>query len=132
VARRLLAARLVRLLQPAAVACGAFASAEVTVRLGGVHLRPAAAVAPDPPPPDGLLRAPPLLVAELAWPSPGPVDPAAWLERGVRTVWVIAEGTATIWTPRGLLTLGGTGMLAVSDVPGLAVPLAPLFSWPLT
>lgn len=123
--RRLQAARLVRLLSPAALSLGGFASAELRVRLRDGLWRPDVSVALDELPVDGISHRAPVLVVEL---GPG-AGPGRWLRAGAKAVWVIGDHSAQVHTagapPRDLRPPEDL------FVPGLAALSLPVVvAWP--
>lgn len=130
---RTAAARLARLLGPAATALGGWTSTQVVVRFArdpDSAARPAVALCCEPMPPDGVVDAAPLLVALTGRP---PAAAHRWLEMGTAAVWLLddcrvvavtATG-ATVSGPGGRLAVPGTddAPLAVSDVLVAADPV---------
>lgn len=123
-AQRVLAAHLVWLLSPIAQSVGAFASAELTVTVGGVRRCPDVALARGEPPVDGRLGRPPELIVVL-----GGDAPRAWLAAGSRVVWRL-EPDAVIEYSRGGTRRAGDGVLRVPGVPGARIPVGALLAAP--
>lgn len=91
-ARRQHAARLARMLRPAAHVLGGLVSTELIVPFGGRWYRPDVGVLlTGDHPADGVLSCAPPLVVRLGDPLSG----EAWLRAGARTVWALEGGT--VW-----------------------------------
>jgi hypothetical protein len=90
--RRLRAARIARMLRPAAHLAGGLVSTELAVPYRDAWFRPDVGVllAPDHPV-DGVLNQAPTLVVRLG----EPLSAEAWLQAGAGVVWAVEAGT--VW-----------------------------------
>lgn len=122
--RRRNAARLARLLRPAAAAAGAWVSAEAAVRVAPEQLwHPALVVALGDLPPDGVADSMPLLVVECDFERFG-----RWLEVPRARVWA-PSGDVVATLDRGRVgTAGSDEMLTVADHKWLALPASALLA----
>lgn len=120
--RRLRAARLARLLSPAALALGGFTSIELRIRLPAEGLcRPDVSVVLADPPVDGVADSAPALVIEFA-PA---TRPWRWLEAGAAAVWVLGADNAHVYTVAApVQTVAPPELLAVPGLPALTLPVA--------
>jgi hypothetical protein len=124
--RRLRAARIARLLAPAAEAGGGFTTCEVVVRAArnpDSARRPDCCVVLGDPPADGVLDRPPLLVVEFAPAG----EPAWYLALGTAAVWLVAGSQVSVHLGSGQAGhLDAGGRASVPGHPRLALPVADL------
>jgi hypothetical protein len=123
-ARRQRAARVARLLRPAAHVLGGLVSNELTVPFRGCWYRPDVGVVFGPDVPlDGVLARGPSLVVRLG----GPLSAREWLDTGARTVWTVDDGGAVSQlTGIRLRHLAAHEWLEHPDEPALRLPAAEL------
>lgn len=119
-ARRQRAARVARLLRPAAHVLGGLVSTELVVPTCGAWYRPDVGVVLGRHAPlDGVLGRGPSLVVRLG----GPLSAEAWLATGASTVWTVDDdGDAWQLTARGLRRLEPRQWLEHPDEPALRLP----------
>ncbi len=123
-ARRIRAARIARLLAPAAVALGGWASSELVVRVDAPphRFRPDVTVGFGEPPVDGVTATPPVLVVVL---DDDARVAAQWTAVGVEAVWAVADTTVALWQRgRPAVVVGLDAELVVPAWPTLRLPVA--------
>ena len=118
------AARVARLLRPAAERAGAWVSSEAAVRVAPGDVRaPAIVVATGEPPLDGVVDGVPLLIVELRRDHVG-----AWVGVPGAVVWGLGgDGVVTLRGGR-VRAVGRDALLTVPGAPWLAVPATALLA----
>jgi hypothetical protein len=126
--RRQRAARIARMLRPAAHALGGLVSTELIVPYAGRWYRPDVGVVLDADPPiDGVLGVAPALVVCLG----GPLRGADWLRAGAGAVWDCDDDVVALLTRRGVRRMSRGQWLTHPDEPALRLAADELTAGPL-